>query len=177
MTTYEPLDSGVEVNGQAVLSVVNSFPDGSQSQGEQILANHGIKDPTDDEWYPQEAWLGALGELTDKLGQATVETIGREIPRSADWPPGTNTIVGGIASIDLAYQMNHRNGEIGNYEAEGVEGDRIHIVCDNPYPCQFDIGIIKGVIDEFGDEQAQVMEIGDTCREEGEESCKYEVKL
>jgi hypothetical protein len=37
MTTYEPIDSDVEVNGQTVLSVVHAFPEALEEQGERIL--------------------------------------------------------------------------------------------------------------------------------------------
>ena len=175
MVTYEPLDSDVEVNGQTVLSVVHAFPESLQERGKRILANHGIEDPRMETWYPQEAWLAAFSELSESMGESTLERIGKMIPQSAEWPPDTDTVVDGVESIDAAYHMNHRNGEIGNYAAERLEENTIHVTCDNPYPCAFDTGILKGVVEEFGDSRARVNEIGASCREEGSENCLYEV--
>jgi hypothetical protein len=175
MGEYKPLDSGVEVNGQTVLSVVHAFPDALQSRGERVLANHGIEEPTEDEWYPQSAWLDAFSELSDTMGESTLEQIGKMIPQSAEWPPETETIVDGVESIDAAYHMNHRGGEIGTYDAEQVVDNRIHVTCDNPYRCAFDTGILKGVVTEFGGSTARVSEIGSGCREDGADSCLYEV--
>lgn len=175
MGSYEPIDSNVEVNGQTVLSVVHAFPEALQSQGERILADNGIEDPAEDEWYPQAAWLDAFSDLTDSMGESTLEQIGKTIPRSAEWPPGTDSVVEGVESIDSAYHMNHRGGEIGNYEADRVGENTIQVTCDNPYPCAFDMGILKGVVEEFGDARARVDEVGDGCREAGADHCRYEV--
>jgi hypothetical protein len=175
MAEYKPLDDGVEVNGQTVFSVIHAFPDALQARGERILADHGIEEPEEDEWYDQEDWLSAFGELRESMGEATLENIGKMIPKSAEWPPGTESIVGGIESIDTAYHMNHRGGEIGNYSAEQADDSRIRVVCDNPYPCAFDRGILKGVVNEFGTSRAKVEEIGGGCREEGADQCTYEV--
>lgn len=175
MPTYEPLDEAVEVNGQTVMSVVHAFPDALQARGERVLADHGIENPTEDEWYPQQAWLAAFSEISESMGESTLEQIGKLIPRSAEWPPGTDTVVEGVESISTAYHMNHRNGEIGDYAAEQRGPTTIHVTCDNPYPCAFDTGILKGVVQEFGDSAARVSEVGDRCREEGAASCHYEV--
>jgi predicted hydrocarbon binding protein len=176
MVDYEPTDSEVEVNGQTVLSVVNAFPDALTRRGESILADNGIENPEEGEWYPQEYWLDAFSDIHESMGESTLERIGKSIPRSAEWPPGTDTIVAGVESIDTAYHMNHRGGEIGNYEAEQIDETRIHVTCDNPYPCAFDTGILKGVVDEFGEERARVREIGAGCRAEGDDHCLYEIE-
>jgi predicted hydrocarbon binding protein len=175
MTEYEPLDPEVEANGRTILSFVRAFPDALQERGEEILADNGIEDINEDEWYPQEDWLAAFEDVSESMGDSTLGKIGKEIPRNAEWPPGTDTVVEGVESIDEAYRMNHRNGEIGSYTAKRVEQNKIHVECDNPYPCAFDVGIIKGVVKEFGDSTAFVDEVGDGCREEGAESCLYEV--
>jgi len=176
MGGYEPIDSGVEVNGQTVLSVVYAFPDALQGRGEEILANNGIEDPAEDEWYPQSAWLDSFTELAESMGDSTLEKVGRTIPEKAEWPPGTASIVAGVESIDDAYHMNHRGGEIGTYAAEKTAETTIRVTCDNPYPCAFDTGILKGVAAEFGDNRATVREVGDGCRENGANECVYEVE-
>ena len=177
MPEYEALDPEVEVNGQTIRSVVEAFPPTLRDRGEQILARNGIEAPEEDEWYPQQAWLDAFTELRERVGTATLTQIGKEIPRNADWPPDTETIVDGVESIDTAYNMNHRGGEIGSYEVERVGPETIAVRCDTPYPCPFDLGIVKSVVDEFGDRPTSVRETSTDCREEGASVCRYEVVI
>ena len=176
MAQYEPIDSGVEVNGQTVLAVVNAFPDALKPRAMRILSEAGIEDPAEGEWYSQQAWLEAFSSIHDSIGESTVEKIGRTIPESGEWPPGTNTIVDAIEAIDTAYHMNHRGGEIGNYSVERIATDRLHVTCDNPYPCRFDIGILKAIVGEYRETRAKVQEIGTECRAEGGNKCLYEIQ-
>lgn len=176
MVAYEPIDSEVEVNGQTVLSVINAFPEILTSRGERMLADNGIENPEADEWYPQEDWLDTFADIHESMGESTLERIGQTLPETAEWPPGTDTIVAGVESIDTAYQMNHRGGEIGNYDAERIDDTRIHVTCTNPYPCAFDTGILKGVVEAFGDERTRVREIGSDCRAEGDDNCLHEIE-
>lgn len=177
MPEYDALDSNVEVNGQTIRSVVEAFPPALRGRGEEILARNGIDDPGEDEWYPQQAWLDAFTELRERMGPATLGRIGKEIPKNADWPPDAETIVDGVESINKAYHMNHRGGEIGSYDVERVGPELTAVQCDNPYPCPFDLGIIKAVVDEFGDRPASVRETGSKCREDGAGECRYEVRI
>lgn len=176
MVEYEPLDSGVEVNGQTVLSVVNGLPEILQDRGHAILAENGIADPREGSWHPQEEWLAAFAQLNENMGESALERIGEEIPESADWPEGVDSVSDGIESIDTAYHMNHRGGDIGNYEAIRVDDNRIHVVCDNPYPCAFDTGILRGVVQVVGEDGARIQEIGDGCRSSGGSECRYEIE-
>jgi predicted hydrocarbon binding protein len=173
MVRFEAFDDGVEVNGQTVRSVVAAFPSALQSRGERILAQNGIEDPQEGDWYPQQAWLDAFEEIADEIGENTLRQIGREIPKNAEWPPGVDSVVGALESIDDAYHMNHRGGDIGYYRAENVDGT-VEVRCKNPYPCDFDRGIIKAAADEFADSLVTVTETSDRCRSDGGEECRYE---
>jgi hypothetical protein len=42
----------------------------------------------------------------------------------------------------MAYHMNHRNGEIGEYKYEKTGERSAKITCTNPYPDEFDKGLI-----------------------------------
>jgi len=81
-----------------------------------------------------------------------------------------------LASIDVAYHMNHRGGEIGPYDFEKT-GDRSgKMICPNPYPCDFDMGIIAAVANKFAPEGTFVtvkQDDSQPCRNEGADSCTY----
>lgn len=177
MPRYEPLEAGVEVLGSSIISTIDSFPENVETEAKQIFEKHGINNPSEDEWYPHEANLAAMSALYEEFGPGMLEKVGRDKPKNIPWPPEIETATDAIMSIDEAYRRNHRNGEIGGYHAEQIEMNRIKLICDNPYPCPLDEGIIEGVTFEFAGKTAMVSEIGDECREEGGKHCTYEVKL
>ncbi len=119
---------------------------------------------------------------------------GKKIPESAVFPPDVKDIVSGLKSIDVAYHMNHSNGMgellfnpnnapgnqiiegIGHYEYNpGQDNRHAVIVCKNPYPCEFDRGIITTMARRF--EQGSSVQHDDTkpCRKKGADSCTYSV--
>ncbi len=177
MPKYEPIGSGIEVLGSSIISTINSFPSKREAELRQIFAEHGIEDPNEDEWYPHEANLAAMSTLHEEFGPGMLEKIGRDKPKNIVWPPEIETAIDAVMSIDEAYRKNHRNGEIGGYHAEQVDESRIKLVCDNPYPCPLDQGLIEGVAFEFAGKTAMVSEIGAECREEGGEQCTYKADL
>lgn len=175
MAQFKTREKGVEVNGQTVLAFLDGVPSSFESKTARILENHGIENPQPDKWYSQQAWLDAFKEVAENVGESTLTNIGKAIPDNAEWPPEVESIEGGIESIDDAYHMNHRGGNIGHYLVESVGENEAKIRCTNPYPCAFDQGIIEGVANEFGDGFPHLEEIGDECRGNGGEECTYQL--
>ncbi len=175
MAQFQALDSSVEVNGQTVLSVVEGM--GSfKYKALKILEENGIADPQPGNWYSQQSWLDAFRAISDSIGGATLSQIGKQIPENADWPPDVDSAEKALASIDMAYHMNHRNGEIGRYNFE-TTGERSGIMtCNNPYPCDFDRGLVEAAAKKFAPEGAIVKVRHDDskpCRNHGTDSCTY----
>jgi hypothetical protein len=180
MVVYEAYDPDTEVKGSTVNSLVSAASAVSSVFEKRIndtLAENGIEDVREEEWYSLQACLDTLAEISESIGPQTLASIGKAIPDHADWPPGIDSVSGGLASVGDAYQMNHRKGEIGFYEYEAVGDDEALITCRNPYPCEFDEGLITGVAEKFGEGAAyvDVAEESDTCRSEGGEACVYRV--
>ncbi|MCA9686920.1 MAG: hypothetical protein KC457_32440, partial [Myxococcales bacterium] len=48
-------------------------------------------------------------------------------------------------------------------------------VCHNPYPCEFDQGIVASMARRF-EPRALLEHVGDDCRRRGAESCSYLVR-
>jgi hypothetical protein len=121
--------------------------------------------------------LDSLQEISLKIGPKSLFAIGKAIPSNAQFPPDINTIEKALASIDIAYHMNHKNGEIGHYKLIKAEGRTAKMVCDNPYPCDFDRGIIEAMAQKFkpADSIMAFVEHDDTqpCRKKGADSCTY----
>jgi hypothetical protein len=176
MAQYEAFETGVEVNGKTALSVVDGVPSAFEQKALDILADNGIEDPDPESWYPQQAWLDAFAEIDERIGESTLNQIGKSIPDNAEWPAGVESVVGGLESINEAYQMNHRGGDIGHYDAEVKDDTTVHVECKNPYACAFDRGIVEATAREFIDSAvATISEIGDECRADGGDVCLYEV--
>lgn len=169
---------GVEVTGQSILAIVNGM-ELAQSRALRILAENGISPLKTDVWYPMPALLKSFQLIFEKIGPSTVRTIGRKIPDSAHFPPDIDTLEKGLRSIDLAYRMNHRGrGAIGGYRFELVDKRSARMACDNPYPCDLDVGLIEAIGDRFRPKDSLWVRIEHApkgCRRRGDGACTYTI--
>ena len=178
MAQFVPFQDGVEVNGQTVLSIVNALEAG-RSTRLKIMEKHGIVDPQFAGWYSQKAWLDAFREISEELGIHTLFAIGEAIPENAIFPPEINDLNKALASIDVAYHLNHRGGEIGHYTLTDFASDKRKavMVCNNPYPSEFDRGIISTMVRKFVPQKSFIYDVQlDTSKEtrlKGADSCTY----
>lgn len=181
-----------EVIGQTILSVVKGMA-GFETRGYEILKKYGMENIKEDGWYLAQAWIDALRDIADEIGQNTLKAIGMKIIESAQWPPDVKTVEAGLASIDVAYHMNHRiNGVvlfnpatgkmtegIGHYAFKKLGDKEFEIICDHPYPCDMDKGIIKGVVEHFktAGQKTDFFENKEVCRRKGGDTCTYLIKM
>ncbi len=95
--------------------------------------------------------MDSFKEISDKYGSNTIFEIGKNIPSNAQFPPEIDNIEKALGAIDVAYHMNHQNGDIGFYKL--IEHDKnnktLVMQCKNPYPCDFDRGIITAMARKF----------------------------
>lgn len=189
MTQFVALNTDVEVNGQTVIAIANGL--GSMKEtGLRILAENGITDPHTDHWYPQQLWLNAFKQISEKVGIKTLHLIGTSIPENANFPPEINDVHKALASIDVAYHMNHRiknkimfdmktgklDEGIGHYHYKKLGEKSVEITCDNPYPCDFDQGIITAMAKKFLPAGTKIHMDHDEakgCRKKGGSKCTY----
>ena len=178
MAQYQAFSPGIKVNGNTVLSVVNSISAGSETRKE-ILSNHGIVDPQGDEWYDQQAWLDAFREIGEEIGPNTLFNIGKSIPEHAAFPPEIDCLEKALSAIDIAYKMNHTKGDIGYYKLVSYDRENRKAVmeCKNPYPSEFDRGIITTMLRRFKPadsyKQSVVLDESQPSRVDGADSCTY----
>jgi hypothetical protein len=188
---FKSFEPGIEVNGQTILSVVKGASVFEQT-ARKFLANNGLADVKDrgDAWYPQQAWLDTFAEIQNTVGRQTVFLIGKKIPESAEFPPHIKTIEDALASINIAYHMNHRKGAqvmfnpatgsmlegIGHYGYKPDGERRAVLQCENPYPCNFDRGIITTMALRFCDSAVVEHDNSAPCRDKGDASCTYRVR-
>lgn len=192
---YLPFEEGIEVNGRTVWAVVDGFSAYALLASEYLLAE-GIGEKSADgmasidkgSWYSQEAWLRAFARIGDRVGDAVLFRIGLTIPSNAKFPDGTKGLHEAVRSIDVAYHMNHRkNGRvlydadtrtmtegIGHYGFEPVAGEKvIRTVCRNPYPCEFDRGLVTALAQKHEGTSLVVHDDTQPCRKRGADHCTY----
>lgn len=189
MAQFIAFNSDMEVSTEAIRSVIEGLGP-FKNMAMEILRSVGIHDVSPGLWYNQQAWLNAFKMIAEKIGSSTLYMIGQKIPENALWPPEIDTIEKGLASIDIAYHMNHRlhnevlynpktqemKEGIGHYRFELVEPKKVKMFCDNLYPCDFDRGIITAVARKFKPLNTVVLIKHDDeqpCRKKGDESCTY----
>lgn len=193
MAHFIAFDSKVEVNGETVLSIVDGMG-AFKERTYKFLADNGIQNPEPGKWYSQQAWLNAFKTIVEATGEFTLFNIGKKIPENAQFPPEINTIDKALSAIDVAYHMNHRvNGQvmfdpasgkmlegIGHYGFQKSGEREIRMVCENPYPSDFDRGIIEAMAHKFKPADAGIIIVklveSEPTRKKGANSCTYSVK-
>lgn len=187
MAQFIAFRPGVEVYGAVVLSVVEGMGE-FRSMAEGILGKNGIRRPQPEEWYPQQAWLDSFKTISEKIGQRTLFAIGKKILEAVEWPDWINSLETGMGGIDINYHLRHRlngapmlnqqTGEmtegIGHYEFKGLTGENsAGMVCNNPYPSEFDRGILTAMGRRFKPGLEVRLDETQPTRTRGADSCTY----
>lgn len=185
---YQPFDEGVEVLGSSMLSLISSLP-AIPFLVEKYFKEAGLPlssniDP--DGWYSQKKWLVVFKVIADKTGPNTLLNIGKKIPENAKFPENLSSIEEALQSLNIAYHMNHRKDGKVLYDAgvllEGIghytyqkpsKENKIIMICENPYPCAFDRGIISALALRFKPEALILHDDTKACRKTGSDSCTF----
>ncbi len=177
--TRDTPPSQVEVYGRSVKALVDAM-EFLTLKAQQVLASHGIEALEPEGWYPLRSVLLSFDDILTQVGPHTTRAIGLSIPKNAVFPPGIDSFESALQSLDQAYHMNHRGGgDIGSYLYQGTGERSAVMTCDNPYPCEFDQGIIQALYERFKPKGSFVLHLEhDTsaCREQGAITCVYQLK-
>ena len=188
----------IEINGamlEAHVKAFRLFPKQSLPflvrQGIGVMGPRGEIAIDYDRWYPIAGWLQAFEAIANAIGPTKIFDIGEQVPRHAMLPPDVKDIHGSIRAVDIGYHMNHRkNGQlmfdgasgrmlegIGHYgyASKASEPRRIVSVCENPYPCTFDRGILTAFARRFESKARVEHDDGLPCRANHGKSCTYHI--
>ena len=179
MKEFEEIDARYRVNRPAIVSFVAAFG-AYRIRGEKIICRHlGVDNlaAADETVYSMRAYLAAMEELQEQFGQEFMKTLGLSVSENSVFPPETNTVLKVMEVFNIAYYLNHPDvptGAIGGYHWKPTSDREGVMVCDGPYPCAGDAGLIEGMVKKFGPETKVTHEPG-LCRHDGGDSCRYSV--
>lgn len=179
MAQFIAFDKNVKASGKAILSVVNALSSNKEKRL-QILNKYNIN-PVEDQWYNQQDWLDAFKEMYETIGTTTLYLIGKVIPKNAEWTDDIETLEDALRSIDIAYHLNHKGGVIGHYKLTRFDelSKKATMVCKNPYPCDFDRGIITYMLRKYKPEDSYdygvYLDKSKETRLMGGESCTFNI--
>jgi len=190
---FKAFEPGIENSGESLGAIVAGFKK-FPTVAQKYLVKYGFLKPKqglDDlditVWYPEDAFLRAFEAITNEVGVNSVYGVGRQIPDTARFPPMTGILMA-LDSIDIAYHMNHRkNGKvmfdsqtgtmlegIGHFVSKPVANEnRSIMVCETPYPCDFERGLISAVANKLDPAARTAHDNSAPCRKNGADSCTY----
>jgi hypothetical protein len=183
----------VETRGLAIELTLQAFKI-LPSLGLKTLQKHGVVKPKDtridpDAFYSQEAWLEAFEDIYRDVGPTSTFEMGRLVGGGYPVPPEVRDVAGVLAFLDVGYHLAHRlDGKlmfdpvrgvmiegIGHYAVRPLPGkNEVAMTCDNPYPCDFDHGLVTAVAQRF-QPRARTTHAGPACRKAGAEACQYTI--
>lgn len=165
-----------EVQGQAIMSVVAAMAL-IQHRALKLLADRGITPLEKERWYPLDRLLEVFQTISTEIGPNTVKAVGRKIPENAQFPPDLKTLEEGLRAIDVAYRICHRGpGSVGGYHYTQKGTRTARMVCDNPYPCALDEGLLESIGERFRPIDSLWVRVEHQpggCRKQGASACTY----
>jgi len=168
-----------EVWGGAVLGVANALAASGVPWRDvvHLLEQVGIELPRAEAWYSLEKNLAFHAAVEQGHGREAVRAMGRAIPDTARFAPDMDTLDRALRVLDVAYQVNHRGTGIGGYYCSLHLPGRAELVCENPYPCDLDRGILERLAEQHGGPLAQVSHRpGPACRRLGARACVFDLR-
>lgn len=173
MAEFVAFDSNVEVHADNPLMLIELLS--NKAAATKIFEQHDII-LVPDQWYPLQNVLNAFREVS-QLDFFDMVAIGMRVPDYLNFPPQINTVEMALGTFDMAYQIKHRNGDAGGFAFEKTGNRSGKIVCRNPYPSDFDYGVIYRIVQKFKDNATTSSSVkpdsNAPSRKNGDDSCTF----
>lgn len=174
MTEFIAFDPNAEVRGLSILTVLAHLG----KEAHAILQKHGMSHVDENSWYPQQSLLNIYRDLAS-LEFYNMVSIGMKVPDNAPFPPDCS-VEEALAVINEAYQNHHRGGDVGEYRYEPMGEREARIICRNPYPSDFDYGVIYRLVQKYmpADSRGVTLVRDESApnRKKGGDSCTFIAK-
>lgn len=181
LSKVDPKNPQPEIWGGSLLGMARGLEGTGVSWADvqALLQTAGIPALGAEHWYPMRQGLAFLQAVEAAHGREAIRAMGRAIPDTSRFPPGLERLERALHLLDVAYQVNHRGGPIGRYLVRQLEPGRAEMLCENPYPCDLDLGILERLEERFhgGEARAGVIHRpGPQCRRLGAKACLFELR-
>jgi hypothetical protein len=171
--------SGAEVRSGTARALLNALGILSQ-ETQRILNAHGLPTLTQQEWYPVQTLLQCLSDIRSQMGPYTLHSLGRHSAQHIAFLPTEVSFLAALLSLNELYQTRHRGpGELGGYHCRAQGGRSAHVRCDNPYPCEFDQGMLESLFERFRPPESFRLRLAhapEGCRTQGARACLYHLQ-
>lgn len=135
-------DPNLEARGETSLSFIENV---RSEQIKPILEKYGLSHIEADKWYSAQNWLNVLNDLAQQPDfTSNLVAVGLKVAEKALIPPQVVTFDQLLTMFNMAYQMNHRNGEAGQIISEQVEERYFRVKLEDIYPDDMTYGILYG---------------------------------
>ncbi len=146
---------------------------------DELLAKVGIHQPDPAVWYPVTTTLRFLEAVEADHGREALRSMGRAIPENARFAPDMEGMERTLQVLEVAYQVNHLGATTCGYQHHLPEPGQAEVVCENPYPCDLDLGLIERLLERGagGSPRASVVHrLGPACRRLGARACVFDLR-
>ena len=167
-----------EVSGAIALAMVKGMR-GLRKRHRQMLDRHGLDAPNPDQWYPQDDVLAVFEAIAADAELLTYCEMGTQVAHDADFPPEVESIEQALSHADALHRDNHRGRQVGSYTFQKTGENTGTILCNTPYPCDFDRGLVEGIARRFRPDGAWNVTVrhdgSAPCRKRGDDGCGFVV--
>lgn len=175
MAEYKCFHPSNEAKGSAILAAMAAL---DPAQVKKVMAENGLETVDAETWYSQELELKILKSINTGNFLDLV-SVGMKIPEIAMFPPNIQDVHGALGLLDMAYHMNVRGEDVGEYSYEKTGERSAKITARNPYPSDFDYGLIYALVKRFrpADSKAISVKRDETIpnRKKGADSCVFHI--
>lgn len=180
MKEFECPDPNVTVHRGGIDAFLAAFG-AYRVRGEKVVLRHlGITelDRSPNATYSVARYLGAMRELQDQFGTDFLFKVGTFIFENDVRPPGLDSIEAAMSVTNDRYYSNHQNaeGKIGGYYWTKTGERAGKLVCDSPYPCAFDHGLLASTCKRISQTAKVSHDEAGPCRHKTGEQCTYLVE-
>jgi hypothetical protein len=175
MAEYQTFHPENQALGSAILAAMAAL---DAEHVKKVMQSNGLEEVDPATWYSQDLELNILKSINTGNFLDLV-SVGMKIPEIAAFPPNIQDVHVALGLLDMAYHMNVRGPNVGEYTYEKLGERSAKITAHNPYPSDFDYGLIYALVKRFrpADSQAISVKRDETKpnRKKGGDSCEFTI--